>query len=80
MSDTYTGLTNSQVMKLMTGFFLSGDVRDNLYLEGHHGIGKTDMIVQAAIAVWGTAEQRKMPVEVLLRMTDEERGWVLRRE
>jgi hypothetical protein len=80
MANEMVGLTPSQFAKFMCGMFLSGDTRDNIYAEGHHGISKTEIIVQCAIAVWGTPEQKNMSVDELLRMTDDERGWVLRRE
>ena len=80
MSNDMTGLTPSQVYKLMLGHFRSGDYRTNLYLEGHHGIGKTEMVLQAALEVFGTEEQKKMPLSVVLGMTYAERGWVFERD
>jgi hypothetical protein len=80
MSNEMTGLTPSQVFKLMIGHFKSGDYKTNLYLEGHHGIGKTEMVLQAALEVFGTEEQKKMPLSEVLAMSYEERGWVFERD
>ena len=81
MSDkSMTGLTISQNKKFLIGTFKSGDYETVIYLEGHHGIGKTDIAWQAAREVFQTEAQKSMSDYDLMNMSDEERGWVFIRE
>jgi hypothetical protein len=80
MSNDMTGFTPSQFRDFLLGWFKSGNYTDVVYAEGHHGIGKTDIILQVAIDFFGTEEQKKMDPLKVLAMSDAERGWVFVRE
>lgn len=80
MADEMTGLTPSQVKELLVGHFKSGDFETVMYLEGHHGIGKTDVVLQAAIEVFAPDALKKLSPAELLRMDPKELGFVFHRE
>lgn len=80
MSNEMTGLTPSQFREFLLGWMKSGNYTDVVYAEGHHGIGKTDIILQVAIDFYGTEEQKKMDPAKVMAMTNEERGWIFVRE
>jgi hypothetical protein len=80
MSNDMTGFTPSQFRDFLLGWFKSGNYTDVVYAEGHHGIGKTDIVLQVAIDFFGTEEQKKMSPAQVLAMSEEERGWVFHRE
>ena len=76
MGNEMVGLTPSQFQQFLLGWWKSGNYTDVVYVEGHHGIGKTDSVLQVAIEHFGTEEQKKMDPQKVLDMTNEERGWV----
>ena len=75
-----TGLTPSQVYDLLVGHFKSGDLETVMYLEGHHGVGKTDIVLQAAIEVFAPEALKKLTPAMLLRKDPAELGFVFHRE
>lgn len=48
-----TGLTYSQVHELVMGFLKSGDTKTVLYIEGHQGIGKTELLMHCIAEHFG---------------------------
>lgn len=80
MGNEMTGFTPSQFRKFLLGWWKSGNYADVVYAEGHHGIGKTDIVLQSAIEFFGTEEQKKMDPQAVLDMSNEERGWIFVRE
>ena len=80
MSNEMTGLTPSQCFELLCGHFRSGNFEDVIYLEGHHGIGKTEIALQAAVEVYGAAEIKSLDLKRVLQMTEKERGFYFERE
>lgn len=80
MSNDMTGLTPSQFFDLCVGHFKSKDYETVLYAEGHHGIGKTDIILQAAIEVFAPEAMKKLSPTEILNMDTDKRGFVFARE
>ena len=80
MSNEMTGLTPSQVYDFLVGHFKSGDLETVVYLEGHHGVGKTDVVLQAAIEVFAPDEMKKLPPAEILRMDPAKVPFVFHRE
>ena len=80
MDNAMTGLTPSQVYDLLVGHFKSGDLETVMYLEGHHGVGKTDIVLQAAIEVFAPEALKKLSPQEILRKDPAELGFVFHRE
>ncbi len=54
-----TGLTYKQVKALVMGFLASGDTDTVLYIEGHQGIGKTELLMHCIGEFFGGTEWAK---------------------
>ena len=80
MPNDMTGLTPSQVYELLVGHFKSGDLETVMYLEGHHGVGKTDIVLQAAIEVFAPEAMKKLAPAEILRLGPKDVPFVFHRE
>lgn len=78
--DAYTGLTPARLKSTLLAWFKSGDTKTVMFVEGVHGIGKTDILVEAALEHFMTEELKKLSPQEILALTEDERGFVLERE